>query len=166
MFTLAISHLTTSKLPWFMDLTFRIPMQYSLQNQTLLPLPVTSTTQCYFHFGSASSFFLELFLHSSAVAYQAPNNLGSSPFRVISFCLFTLFMGFSRQESEKAMATHSSTLAWKIPWTEEPGRLQPMGLWRVGHDWSDLATAAARQEYRSGCHSLLQWTMVCQNSPL
>ena len=36
--------------------------------------------------------------------------------------------------SEKAMAPHSSTLAWKIPWTEEPGGLQSMGLHRVGHD--------------------------------
>ena len=36
---------------------------------------------------------------------------------------------------EKAMATHSSTLAWKIPWTEEPGRLQSMGSQRIGHDW-------------------------------
>ena len=35
---------------------------------------------------------------------------------------------------EKAMAPHSSTLAWKIPWAEEPGRLQSMGLQRVGHD--------------------------------
>ena len=35
---------------------------------------------------------------------------------------------------EKEMATHSSTLAWKIPWTEEPGKLQSMGLHRVGHD--------------------------------
>ena len=35
---------------------------------------------------------------------------------------------------EKEMATHSSTLAWKIPRTEEPGRLQSMGLQRVGHD--------------------------------
>ena len=35
---------------------------------------------------------------------------------------------------EKAMATHSSTLAWKIPWTEEPGGLQSMGSHRVGHD--------------------------------
>ena len=33
------------------------------------------------------------------------------------------------------MAPHSSTLAWKIPWPEEPGRLQSMGSWRVGHDW-------------------------------
>ena len=38
--------------------------------------------------------------------------------------------------SEKAMATHSSALAWKIPWTEESGRLQSMGSWRVGHDWA------------------------------
>ena len=37
--------------------------------------------------------------------------------------------------SEKAMALHSSTLAWKIPWTEEPGRLQSMGSRRVRHDW-------------------------------
>ena len=35
---------------------------------------------------------------------------------------------------EKEMATHSSTLAWKIPWMEEPGRLQSMGSLRVGHD--------------------------------
>ena len=37
---------------------------------------------------------------------------------------------------EKAMAPHSSTLAWKIPWTEEPGRLQAMGSLRVRHDWA------------------------------
>ena len=43
---------------------------------------------------------------------------------------------------EKAMAPHSSTLAWKIPWTEETGRLQSMGSHRVGHNWSDLAAAA------------------------
>ena len=35
---------------------------------------------------------------------------------------------------EKEMASHSSILAWKIPWTEKPGRLQSMGLQRVGHD--------------------------------
>ena len=37
---------------------------------------------------------------------------------------------------EKEMETHSSTLTWKIPWTEEPGRLQSMGSQRVGHDWA------------------------------
>ena len=37
---------------------------------------------------------------------------------------------------EEEMATHSSVLAWKIPWMEEPGRLQSMGSQRVGHDWA------------------------------
>ena len=40
------------------------------------------------------------------------------------------------RELVKAMAPHSSTLAWKIPWMEEPGRLQSMGWLRVGHDWA------------------------------
>ena len=40
------------------------------------------------------------------------------------------------RKTEKAMATHSSTLAWKIPWTEEPGRLQSMGSLRLGLDWT------------------------------
>ena len=43
---------------------------------------------------------------------------------------------------EKEMATHSSVLAWRIPRTEEPGRLPSTGSHRVGHDWSDLAAAA------------------------
>ena len=84
MFTLAISCLTTSNLPWFVDLTFQVPMQsWSLQHQTLLLSPVTSTTGYYFHFGSASSFFLDLFFHSSPVAYWAPTDLGSPAFSVI-----------------------------------------------------------------------------------
>ena len=44
------------------------------------------------------------------------------------------------QVVEKAMATHSSTLAWKIPWMEEPGGLQSMGLHRVGHNWATKHT--------------------------
>ena len=88
-FTLAISCLTTSNFPWFMDLTFQVPMQYcSLQHHTLHLSPVTSTAGYCFCFGSIPSFFLELFLYWSPVAY--------SPFNVLSFCLFILFMGFSR----------------------------------------------------------------------
>ena len=70
----------------------------SLQHQTLLLSPVTSTTGYYFCFGSIPSFFLELFLLWSPVAYWAPADLGSSSFSILSFCLFILFMGFSRQE--------------------------------------------------------------------
>ena len=43
-------------------------------------------------------------------------------------------MGVPEGKTEKATATHSSTLAWKIQWAEEPGGLQSMGLRRVGHD--------------------------------
>ena len=44
--------------------------------------------------------------------------------------IYSVVLGYA----EKAMAPHSSTLAWKIPWMEELGRLQSMGLLRVGHD--------------------------------
>ena len=47
---------------------------------------------------------------------------------------------------EKEMAAHSSTLAWKIPWAEEPGGLWSMGSLRVGHDGSDLAAAVTKQQ--------------------
>ena len=83
-FNLAIYCLTTSNLPWFMDLTFQVPMQYcSLQHRTLLLSPVTSTTGCCFYFGPIPSFFLELFLHWSPVAYWALTDLGSSSFSPI-----------------------------------------------------------------------------------
>ena len=49
---------------------------------------------------------------------------------------------------EKAMVPHSSTLAWKIPWMEEPGRLQSMGLGRVGHDWVTLLSLFTFMHWR------------------
>ena len=98
-FPLAISCLTTSNLPWFTDLIFQVPMQYfSLQHRTLLSSPDTSTTGCCFCFGSISSFFLELFLHSSPIAYWAPYQPGEFIFQCPIFWLFILFTGFSRQE--------------------------------------------------------------------
>ena len=82
-----------------MDLTFQVPMQYcSLQHWTLLLSPVTATAGYYFCFGSIPSFCLELFLHWFPIAYWAPTDLESSCFSILSFCLFILFMGFSRQE--------------------------------------------------------------------
>ena len=92
-FTLAISCLTTSSLSWFTDLTFQVPMQYcSLQHRTLLLSPVTSTAGYCLCFGSIPSFFLELFLCWSPVAYWAPTDLGSFSFSILSFCLFILFV--------------------------------------------------------------------------
>ena len=101
MFTLTISCLTTFSLPWFMDLTFQVPMQYcSLQRWTLLPSPVTFTAGYCFCFGSVSSFFLELFLHWSPVAYWASNNLGSSSFSVLFFCLSYCSWGSQGKNTE------------------------------------------------------------------
>ena len=51
-------------------------------------------------------------------------------------------------ETEKAMAPHSSTLAWKIPWAEEPGRLQSMGSLGVGHNWATSLSLFAFLHWR------------------
>ena len=65
---------------------------------------------------------------------------------------------------EKEMATHSSILAWRIPGTGEPGRLPSKGSHRVGHNWSDLAAAAAAVLYlREGNGSPLQCS--CLENP-
>ena len=52
----------------------------------------------------------------------------------------TWVQSLGREDLEKEMATHSSTRAWKIPWMEEPGRLQSMGSQRVRHDWANSLT--------------------------
>ena len=93
MFALAISCLTIFNLPWFMNLTFQVPMQYfSLQHWTLFLSQVTPTTGCCFHFFSASSFFLELFICSSPVVDWAPTTCEHS-FRCHIFLPFHAVYG-------------------------------------------------------------------------
>ena len=53
---------------------------------------------------------------------------------IIQYREYSQYFIITKWNSEKAMAPHSSILAWKIPWMEEPGRLQSMGSQRVGHD--------------------------------
>ena len=65
-------------------------------------------------------------------------------------CVSSHYLVLPRVRSEKVMTTHSSTLAWKIPWREVPGRLQSMGSLRVGHDW------ATELNWTELC-----WTFVC-----
>ena len=67
---------------------------------------------------------------------------------------FLSFHGWLVLHLEKEMATHSSVLAWRIPGTVESGGLPSMGSPRIGHDWSDLAAAAA----------VLHWMCVCDLS--
>ena len=60
------------------------------------------------------------------------------------FCfLVGFFLVISSMNLEKAMATHSSVLVWRIPATAEAGGLPPMGSHRVGHNWRDLAATEA-----------------------
>ena len=62
--------------------------------------------------------------------------------------------------SEKAMAPHSSTLAWKIPWMEEPGRLQFMGSLRVGHDFTFTFHFHALEKEMATHSSILAWKIA------
>ena len=78
---------------------------------------------------------LILYDHEVEISY----NLLSYPrkWNVCCFCLFSFYTSFFVYLLwATTMAPHSSTLAWKIPWMEEPGGLQSMGSLRVGHDWA------------------------------
>ena len=68
---------------------------------------------------------------------------------------------------EKAMAPHSSTLAWKIPWMEEPGRLQSMGLLGVGHDFTFTLTFHfhALEKEMATHSSVLAWRIPGTGEP-
>ena len=167
-FPLAISCLTTSNLPLFMDLHSRFLCNivlYSIgpyfYNQSHPQLGVVFVLAPPLHS------FWSYFSTDLQVAYWAPTDLASSSFSVLSFCLFILSIWFL----EKAMATHSSTLGWRIPGTEEPGRLPCMGSHRDGHDWRDLAAATAAILGSQGkntevvCYCFLLWTTFCQTSP-
>ena len=66
---------------------------------------------------------------------------------------------------EKEVATHSSVLAWRILWTEEPGGLLSMGLHRVGHDWSDLACMHALGKEMATHSSILTWRIPGTEEP-
>ena len=63
-------------------------------------------------------------------------SLSLIPSILLQVTIFHSSLWLSSIPLEKAVAPHSSSLAWKIPWTEEPGRLQSMGSRRVGHNWA------------------------------
>ena len=92
--------------------------------------------------------------HSSTLAWKTPwteepgglHGVTKSQARLSNFT-FT----FHFHALEKEMATHSSVLAWRIPGMAEPGGLPSMGSCRVGHDWSDLAAAAAMKKINELC---------------
>ena len=134
-------------------------------------LPFSSTWLCYFHFvhvlragfvvvyeNSVIPLEKAMAPHSSTLAWKIPwtdrawwaavHGVARSRTWLSDFT-FT----FHFHALEKEMATHSSVLAWRIPGTGEPGGLLSMGSHRVGHDWSDLAAAAAfiPQHHQADC---------------
>ena len=71
----------------------------------------------------------------------------------------------ANSELEKEMTTHSSILAWRILWMEEPGGLLSVGSHRVGHDWSDLAHMHALEKGMASHSSVLAWRIPGTEEP-
>ena len=100
--------------------------------------------------------------------FLSPHGLLPFFFNLVENFIYNVVLVFAVQQCEsveKAMAPHSSTLDWKIPWTEEPGGPPSMGSHRVRHDWSDLAAAAAAMPIRHNyvyMDSFLSLPLVCQ----
>ena len=140
MFTLAISCLTTSNLSLIHGPN--ILGSYAILFFTALNFTSISSHIHNWHcfcFDLASSFLLELFLHSSAVAYWAPTGLGSLSFSVLSFCIFILFMGFSRQEYWSRLLFPSPGAHIFVRTLHHDlsilGGSWSTGLLRAGHNW-------------------------------
>ena len=170
LFTLAISCLTTSNLPWLMDLTFQVPMQYcSSQHENLLSPPDTSTTEHHFCFGPALSSFLELFLCSSLVTYWTPTDLGGSSSSVTSFSPFILFMEFSRQECWRGLPFPSpvghvlaelSTVTC-LGWPCMGRVITSLSYKRLWFMWSFLLPFCDRGFHSGGCGIVFLASSVC-----
>ena len=137
MFTLGISRLTITNLPWFMDLIFQVPMKYcSLEHGILFSPPDTSTTACHFRFGPAASFILELLaiaLRSSPVAYWTPSNLGGAHLLVSYLSAFSYYSWGSHSQNTGVVC--HSLLQWTTLsqnsslWPFHPG--WPCTIWLI-----------------------------------
>ena len=88
--------------------------------------------------------------YSVTITHKRQNSLPVYSLQYLAKCWY-----LSAHIAEKAMAAHSSVLAWRIPGTGEPGGLLSMGSHRVGHDWSDLAAACNR------CKEIHNSTLLC-----
>ena len=78
--------------------------------------------------------------HCAPFAWQRASLMAQTVKRLPAMWKTRVWSLVGEDPLEKEIASHSSTLAWKIPWTEEPGRLWSMGSQRVGHDWAILLT--------------------------
>ena len=103
----------------------------SLQTKGLSRVFSNTTVQKHQFFSTHSAFFMIQLSHTYMTTGKT---IAFTRRTFVDKVMSLLFNMLSRLVMEKAMAPHSSTLAWKIPWMEEPGRLQSM--LRVGHDWA------------------------------
>ena len=85
----------------------------------------------FYHATTSPHSLSSLFLHHCLLPATGVPHTVPSDSNTLSFLNYIILV----EPSEKAMALHSRTLAWKIPWMEEPGGLQSTGSLRVGHDW-------------------------------
>ena len=150
-----------SLLHWVKFLLSRVPLEeawtvWSVSDvlPSLKEVHTGLTTNAHFCFeqcgSGGQSWFLEILIMESVSPKKLANVKRSKPpskkkknmwkLNLVTAHQNTLFLESFKQSiysvTEKVIAPHSSTLAWKTPWTEEPGRLQSMGSWRVGHDWA------------------------------
>ena len=149
MFTLANSCLTTSNLPWFMNWTFQVPMQYCyLWYETLLPPLDTSTVECHFHFGPAVSFFLEqlvIALCASPVARWKPSDLGGLIFQCHIFLNFHTIPGVLVAGILSWFAISSSTIPPFVSYS----------LWPLCLRWPYKACLVASLSYAGSFDAIL-----------
>ena len=103
----------------------------------------------HFNISGTLPFLLHLMLHlyTVTVYFFRLQQISLLHDFCLPFNMVFLHVGL-RMPSKKAMAPHSSTLAWKIPWTEEPGRLRSMGSLRVGHDSATSLSLFAFMHWR------------------
>ena len=144
MFTLALSSLTASNLPWFMYLILHVPVQHcSLEHQTLLSAPDTSVTKHHFCFGLAASLFLELLfisLHSSPAAYWTPSYRGGGSHLPVTYLLhFHTIHGVLAKNTR--VVCHSL-----LQWTTF---CQNSSLWSVHLGWPSMVWVIASLNYAS-----------------
>ena len=99
------------------------------------------------HVSPTSCIFLPLPPYPIPLGCLRAPALGILPASCIKLTM-VIYFTYGKVHVEKAMAPHSSTLAWKIPWTEEPGGLQAMGLLGVGHDWATSLSLCSFMHWR------------------
>ena len=163
MLTLVISCLTMSNLPWFMDLTFQVPMQYcSLLHWTLLSIPDIVTTECHFHFGPGTSFFLELLLyHNCPLPFPSSKLDIFWPGRVhlpVSYLFTFSYCSWSSHSKNTGVICHL------LP--QQTIFCQNSSLWPIHLGWSYMAWVTAFLSYASPFGTTRLWSMKGQEGKL